>query len=73
MTRGEAGSHLNAIMKAIDTMQSTFRDPDFHGNPKVHDRLDAIRDQVVLLALDLRLPVQPAKEKSDGEADGRPG
>ncbi len=73
MTRGEAGKHLNAIMVAIDALQATFRNANFRGSPRVHERINTIRDQVVLLALDLRLPIQPVEEKVDGDTDRHPG
>ena len=68
MTRGEAGKRLNAIFEALDAVQDGIRGKQVSSRCK--ERINAIRDQVVLLALDLRLPVAPLAEKTDA---GDPG
>lgn len=69
MTRGEAGKKLNAIIEALDEFQAALA----VGTPGRHrERLNAMRDQVMLLALDLKLPLQP-QEKDDAEGERRPG
>lgn len=69
MTRGEAGKKLNTILEAVDAFQAALPValPGRH-----RERLNAIRDQVMLLALDLRLPVQPVEEKQDELAVRKP-
>lgn len=67
MTRGEASKHLNSVLVAIDAMQDGIRGKV--SNPRFDVRLNAIRDQVVLLALDLGLPLKPIL-KEDADAPG---
>lgn len=69
MTRGEAGKKLNAILETVDELQGSLP----VGLPGRHrERINTIRDQVMLLALDLKLPLQP-QEKDDAEGERRPG
>lgn len=69
MKKVALGQHLNVIMEAVDKIAEAIG----HG-PRVKERVNIIRDQVVLLALDAGLPVQPVPEKkSDGESERRPG
>jgi len=64
MTRKELGLKLNAVFEVLDSIDQSV------GSLRVKSRLNIIRDQVILIALDLNLPVQPVKEeKSDGEGE----
>lgn len=70
MTRSEAGKRLNSILETVDDMQEALPIalPGRH-----RERLNAIRDQVMLLALDLKLPIQPVKENGNAESERQPG
>ena len=64
------GRRINAVLEAVDDLQDEL--PVDRIRPRA--RLDDIRDQLVLLALDLGLTInpvkpKPAETKPDGEAD----
>ena len=68
MTRKELINTLNGLLETIDNVQAAVP-------PRLtrhHDRLNAMRDQAVLLALDMGMPVKPIaqdKEKAPDAAD----
>jgi hypothetical protein len=66
LTRKEMISTLNVLLATVDNIQESF--PQRQGRP--HERLNIIRDQLALLALDLGLPIQPIKEEK--KSDERP-
>lgn len=70
MTKGEAGKNLNAMLELVDALSVGLSNLS---NSRTHGRLNTIRDQVMLLALDLGLPIQPVVEKADVQAERRPG
>lgn len=70
MSALKMGRRINAVLEAVDDLQDEL--PVDRIRPRA--RLDDIRDQLVLLALDLGLSINPAKPKPtetkpDGEAD----
>lgn len=70
MSALKMGRRINAVLEAVDDLQDEL--PVDRVRPRA--RLDDIRDQLVLLALDLGLSINPAKPKltetkPDGEAD----
>lgn len=56
MTKGEAGRALNSILNTLEDIEG-----EKHPNRRIPERLNVIRDQVMLLALDLMLPLRPTE------------
>ena len=57
MTKAEASQRLNSILEAAAALRHGCQDV-----PRVEARLEAITDQVMLLALDLKLPLKPVPD-----------
>lgn len=57
MTRGEASKLLNAVFEATEKLEAGTSKL-----PRAQERIDAIRDACLLLAIQLKLPVQDVKD-----------
>ena len=70
MTKGQVSKHLNAIFEAVDALEDGLRDANI--SPRCRERFHVIRDCAVLVALDLRLPIQPHSESSEKKQETEP-
>lgn len=66
MDRTELGQKLNSVLENVDLIQDGL-DSERHRR-----RIDVVRDQLVLLALDMGLPVVPAKATHASDPGQRP-
>jgi hypothetical protein len=55
MTRGELKININMLFQTLDLIQDDFKQK--YPQSSVHQRFNTIRDQLMLVALDLKLPL----------------